>query len=97
MSDTTNPREQSQKKIIEKALSDKSFKKSLIDNPKKAISELLEISIPEGISIDVLEEKPNKLYLVLPVDKNELEIPEEIISNIQGASVPSSGSCGSCW
>lgn len=93
MSKTVNHREKLEKEIIEKALADTSFKQCLMNNPSKAISEVMGISIPEGISIEVLEEKPNRLYLVLPVDKSELEIPEEILKNIKGAAA----FCSNCW
>lgn len=60
-----------QNKIIEKAMSDVSFKKALMENPKKALKEAFDINIPQNINIKVLEETDDQAYLVLPTSKED--------------------------
>jgi hypothetical protein len=57
-----------QAKIIKMAWENEGFKKELLVNPKKAIQKALEVSIPENIEIKVVEETPETVYLVLPVN-----------------------------
>jgi hypothetical protein len=53
-------------KIIKKAWEDEKFKNELLTDPKSAIQKALEVNIPEGINIKVVEETAETLYLVLP-------------------------------
>jgi hypothetical protein len=59
------------KKAVEKAWKDESFKRELTAKPHKALSQL-GVSVPEKIEIKVLEESAGVLYLVLPVNPEEL-------------------------
>lgn len=52
--------------IIEKAWSDPAFKKQLLADPKGAIQESFNVTVPSDIEINVLEETANKFYLVIP-------------------------------
>lgn len=52
--------------IIEKAWSDPAFKKQLLADPKGAIQDAFNITVPSDIEINVLEETANKFYLVIP-------------------------------
>ena len=54
--------------IIEKAWSDPAFKKQLLADPKGAIQESFNITVPSDIEVTVLEETPNQFYLVLPAE-----------------------------
>lgn len=55
-----------EEKIINLAEKDKNFRKELITNPKKAIKEKLNISIPDGIEIKVVEDTDSLYHFVLP-------------------------------
>ncbi len=55
-------------KLIEKAWKDEEFKASLTSNPEETIKKELNIKIPDGINIKVLEETEEEVYLVLPQD-----------------------------
>jgi len=57
--------------IIKKAQSDEDFRKALMDNPKEALGQL-GVQVPEKVEIKVVEESPQVLYLVLPVNPDEL-------------------------
>lgn len=66
-----------QSKIIKMAWEDKAFKKELLENPKKAIEKTLEVSIPDNIEIKVVEETPETVYLVLPVNPATVSTSQE--------------------
>jgi len=54
--------------LIRKAWADPDFLQELRANPKAALaSEMNQDALPDDLEIEVLEETPNKLYLVLPV------------------------------
>lgn len=90
MAETENPRARLYTKIIEKARADADFKGKLQADPKAAICEAFGSPLPESLEIEVLEETPSKLYLVLPVDLDDLELPDEMLEKAAGG-----GCC--CW
>ena len=51
--------------VIARAWSDESFKKELLADPR-AVLAAHGITVPEGVNLQVLEEKENMRYLVLP-------------------------------
>lgn len=53
-------------KLIEKVMADEAFKRELMSNPKAAIAKELGQEVPAELEIEVLEQVPTKLYLVLP-------------------------------
>jgi hypothetical protein len=77
-------REEVEQKIIEKASKDGQFKSNLINNPKKILNQEFGLELPDNISLEVLEEKPDKFYLVLPVDKNKIALSDEMLDNVAG-------------
>ncbi|WP_034640854.1 NHLP leader peptide family RiPP precursor [Desulfovibrio inopinatus] len=79
-------RNQITQQIIAKVQEDASFKKALLSNPQTALQETFGIAVPEKISITVLEETPEQLYLVLPVDPSDLELSDEALKNLAAAS-----------
>ena len=52
--------------LIEKASVDPAFRQRLLDNPKAAIADLLNVVLPPGMQITVLEQQPGQHILVLP-------------------------------
>jgi len=83
-----NKRKVMEKKIIEKARTDKAFKKELLENPAGALKKLFGFDIPANIKISVLEEKTDHLYVVLPVNPDDIELPADMVKKIAG------GICG---
>lgn len=58
--------------ITRKAWEDPSFREQLISNPKAVLAgELGSQPLPEKLEVEVLEEGPDKLYLVLPMHPAE--------------------------
>jgi hypothetical protein len=83
-----------EEKIILKAQEDAGFKQQLMSNPKAAIQEVLGLEVPPTIDVQVLEESPTRLYLVLPVDPDSVELPDEMLDKVAGG--PCATMCGGC-
>lgn len=79
-------------KLIEKAMADEAFKRELMSNPKAAIAKEVGQELPAKLEIEVLEQTPTKLYLVLPMSEsaenshNE-ELAEEQLEAVAGGGV----------
>ncbi|NBD23121.1 NHLP leader peptide family RiPP precursor [Paenibacillus glycinis] len=54
------------KQIIEKAWSDEAFKAKLLADPKEALKEAFNLTIPTDVELIVVEETSTKLALVIP-------------------------------
>jgi len=65
-------------KLIEKAMADEAFKRELMSNPKAAIAKEVGQEVPAELEIEVLEQTPTKLYLVLPMSESEASPSEEL-------------------
>jgi hypothetical protein len=59
-------RAQAESKVVTKALTDPSFKASLIANPKAALESELGVKLPANLNVNVIQEGPNSATLVLP-------------------------------
>jgi hypothetical protein len=55
-----------EKKVKELASTDIDFRKMLLENPKKAIMEKMNMMTPEGIQLNVVEDTTSIYNLVLP-------------------------------
>ena len=64
-------RQEFEKQIIQKAQSDKDFRKALVNNPKVTLGQL-GVQVPEEVEIKVVEESAKLVYLVLPCSLDEL-------------------------
>ena len=65
-------REELEAELIAKALQDEAFKQELLSNPKAVFAQELGASIPDNVEIKVVEETPNTIYLVLPMNSEQL-------------------------
>ncbi|GGD94300.1 NHLP leader peptide family RiPP precursor [Paenibacillus nasutitermitis] len=54
------------KQIIEKAWNEPDFKAKLLANPKAAIQEAFNVSVPDDINVTAVEETSKSFYLVIP-------------------------------
>jgi hypothetical protein len=71
--------------LIEKASRDESFKRQLIENPRRVIEIELSIRMPADVTVKVLEETPRTLYLVLPARvKTDQELTEQELESVAG-------------
>ena len=73
---------QLEQQIIERAWQDDQFRQLLLEDPRRAIGEMLGVELPSHLKIHVLEERADSLYLVLPPNPNGREeaplSPEEL-------------------
>jgi len=57
-----------ERRIIDLAQSDAEFRARLIDNPRAALAEIVGVEMPDFIEVRVVEERPDLICIVLPVD-----------------------------
>ncbi|SFS67166.1 NHLP leader peptide family RiPP precursor [Paenibacillus sp. BC26] len=69
-----------QQQIIEKAWSDESFKAQLLADPKAALKEAFNLTLPEDVELVVIEETPSKLALVIPQNPSEVAKTDSTLS-----------------
>jgi hypothetical protein len=67
------PREEAEKQLISKAQKDPKFKESLIRDPRKTIAREFGIEVPRDVSIKVLEETAESVYIVIPAAPASIE------------------------
>jgi hypothetical protein len=73
MSEATIPtRRELEERLVARAQADDGFRERLKADPRAALSEEAGIAVPESVTIEVLEETPEKGYLVIPVNRAAL-------------------------
>ncbi|MBN1198522.1 MAG: NHLP leader peptide family RiPP precursor [Bacteroidales bacterium] len=80
-------RQQLEQRIIEKAMKDEQFRERLMASPNETIEQELRVKLPASLRINVLEEKPDSVYLVIPMTTMEHtgeEFTEAELSNVAG-------------
>lgn len=93
MSDQTSQpqnRRELESQLVIKAWQNEAFKQELINNPTAVYERELGQKAPEGFEITIVEEKPNHIYLVLPVKpviEDSEELSEEALESIAGGWV----------
>jgi hypothetical protein len=65
-------RQQLEARIVRRAWSDPAFRELLLSDPRAAVSDELGAEVPEGLRIEVVEERSDLLCIVLPVDLSEM-------------------------
>ena len=66
-----------QEQIIAKAMKEETFRQELLSNPKVAVERGLGITLPQGTNIQVHEDTPNTVHIVLPMKAQSGE-PQEL-------------------
>jgi hypothetical protein len=59
-------------KLVARAWADEQFRERLKSDPHAAVAEETGITVPEAIELEVLEETPEKGYLVIPVNRTAM-------------------------
>jgi len=62
-------------RLVRRAWSDPTFRARLIDDPKAALVEELGVDLPEGLEVRVVEERPDLMCIVVPVDTSSIPYP----------------------
>lgn len=74
-------------RLIAKAQSDPSFRNALLTDTNGAIAAELGGSVPDGVTITVVEETPQKVYVVLPAAPAEGgELSDDQLSTVAGGA-----------
>ena len=76
--ESNKTRQEFEANLAAKAWKDKAFKQELLTNPKATIAKEFGTPIPDNIEVKVLEENPNTLYILLPVEPVDLESEGEL-------------------
>jgi hypothetical protein len=80
--------------LIKQAWTDAAFAQQLQEDPRQAVERVLGVQLPDSIVIQVLQETPTTLYLVIPPQPDTLPAGE--LTDADLAAVAGGGSWGSC-
>lgn len=89
-----DPQKDIEQQVIAKATEDQAFKQSLLNNPKATLEAELGQKFPEATEIEVVQQTPHKLYIVLPLEIDQLaqsqtqELSEQELEAVSGGSTP---------
>ncbi|MBD2207952.1 NHLP leader peptide family natural product precursor [Calothrix sp. FACHB-1219] len=84
-SEALNP-QQIQERVIAKAMEDSLYKQRLLNDTKAVLEEELGEKLPEDLTVQILQQSPKNLYLLLPIDIDEL-VRDGILSESELESV----------
>jgi hypothetical protein len=76
-----------QAQLLTKAWEDDGFKQELLTDPRAAIQRELGVELPADLEIEVVEETPNKIFLVVPVRPDALsgaELSDDELEAVAG-------------
>ena len=87
-----NNRKQLEAQLISRALEDAAFRQELVRDPKGVFARELGLTMPEHITVQVLEESPSTVYLVLPAPVSGVgaTLSDEELENVAGGGWTSS-------
>jgi hypothetical protein len=71
-------------KVIKLAFADEAFKTHLLTDPKSAIAEATNMTLPISLEIRVYEDKPTVKHLVLPVNPANSELSDADLELVAG-------------
>lgn len=86
-----NERIDLQSQIVKKAWEDENFKQALGKTPHQVLKSEFKVNIPDDVEIKVVEESSKVVYLVLPLNPDNL--PDEILDKAAGGGCYA-GVCG---
>jgi hypothetical protein len=76
-------REEKLAPVIARVWQDEAYRKELIADPKGVLQKEFGVELPEGLAIEVLEESPAKLYIVIP-PKPTNELGDDQLEEVAG-------------
>jgi hypothetical protein len=62
-----------ERRLVGRAMVDAEFRERLVADPRSAVEEELGIDLPDGMQVEVVEEDPRRLCVVLPMDLSGIE------------------------
>ncbi|HXZ03320.1 MAG TPA: NHLP leader peptide family RiPP precursor [Ktedonobacteraceae bacterium] len=69
--------------IISIAMHDRAFREELLSNPKEALERELGISFPQEVDVEVHEDTPTTIHLVLPLKPKTGSLMEVSVADLQ--------------
>ena len=69
-------------KLVSRAWADEKFRERLKADPRAAVAEETGVTVPEAIEIEVLEETPDKAYIVIPL--NRVALSDDELDALEG-------------
>lgn len=66
MTSGSNPKSDAEQRVLEMAATDEHFRSHLLQDPKGALREHMDMPLPDSINVRVIEEGPGEVVLVLP-------------------------------
>jgi hypothetical protein len=80
--------------LVQRAVKDPAFRAALLADPKGTLEVALGNPLPESVTVEVLQEVPEKVYLVLPLAVGEADaapgknqpLDDEALEQIAGGS-----------
>lgn len=66
MDEPINARKQMEAQVLTRAQQDSAFRQQLTQDPKGVIAREMGVTLPDSVNVEVVEETPSKVYLVLP-------------------------------
>lgn len=96
-------RQEFEARIIAKAWKDEAFRKRLLCEPNAVLADELaalqeDAKLPSDLKVTVLEESPDQIYMVLPVNPQDFhdgELSEDQLLAVAGGASGSQGGVGS--
>ncbi|UKO95906.1 NHLP leader peptide family RiPP precursor [Nostoc sp. UHCC 0870] len=80
-----------EERMIAKAIEHHAYKQRLLSNAKAVLEEELGAELPEDVSVEVLQQSSKQLYLVLPIDIDEIVrdgiLSHEELETIAGGTI----------
>lgn len=76
-----------QPQVVSKAMHDEAFRQRLLQNPKQTLEREFGLTLPHGVTIQIHEETPTTLHLVLPMNPltgELLELSDEELEEVAG-------------
>ena len=55
-----------QDQVMERSVKDETFRQQMLSNPRQVLADEYGVNIPANVSIQVVEDTPNNVHLVLP-------------------------------
>jgi hypothetical protein len=75
--------------VARRAAADPAFRKEFLANPREALGNVCELKLPRSVRLEVLEERPGTLCVVLPYPAREgAELAEADLENVAGGTIP---------
>ena len=93
LAEAINKRKDMEVKVIQKAMEDSDFRAKLLEDPKAALAEVGGKAVPDSINVNIIEEEPNTITIVVPPTPTEssenAELSDDALDNVSGGGVVS--------